>query len=59
MRCFFLKDRQIVAVEFLKTTKDAERIADATVLFAIKGKQKGADGFEVWHGPRFLYRFQE
>jgi hypothetical protein len=59
MRCYLMKNCHITSVEFLKTTEDAERIAEAHKLFEAKGKMKGADGFEVWDGPRFLYRYPE
>jgi hypothetical protein len=59
MRCYFMKSCHITSVEFLTSTKDAERIAEARKLFDTKGTQKGADGFEVWDGPRFLYRYPE
>jgi hypothetical protein len=59
VRCYFMKDCHITSVEFLKATHDAERIAEAHKLFDTKGKLKGADGFEVWDGPRFLYRYPE
>ena len=59
MRCYFMKDCHISGVEFLKTTEDADRIAEAHKLFEAKGRQNGADGFEVWDGPRFVYRYPE
>ena len=59
MRCYFKKGARITAVEFLAKTADDERIAEAIALFMEKGKSRGADGFEVWDGPRFLYRFPE
>ena len=59
MRCFFKKGTRIMAVEFLTRSDDAERIAEAIALFASKGKAGGADGFEVWDGARFFYRFPE
>lgn len=54
-----MSDGHIAAVEFLTTTTDEDRIAEARELFNAKGKPRGADGFEVWDGPRFLYRFPE
>ena len=33
--------------------------AEARALFADKGEPAGADGFEVWDGKRFVYRFPE
>ncbi len=52
-----MKNGQIAAVEYLTKTDDDERIAEASGLFTLKGVPRGADGFEVWDGPRFLYRF--
>ena len=59
MRCYFKTGARITSVEFLTRSDDAERIAEATALFASKGKASGADGFEVWDGKRFVYRFPE
>jgi hypothetical protein len=59
MRCYFLKDGHIAAVELLKTISDADRIAESRELFKIKGKPRGADGFEVWDRRRFIYRYPE
>lgn len=59
MRCFFMRAGRIESVEFLTTQSDADRIAEATGLFEKKGKPNGADGFEVWDGSRFLYRFPD
>jgi hypothetical protein len=59
MRVYFMRDGHIGAVEFLKSAKDAARIDEARQLFETVGKPKGADGFEVWDGPRFIYRFPE
>jgi hypothetical protein len=49
----------IAAVEFLKATDDAERIAEAKALFVANALKYYADGFEVWDGPRFVHRFPE
>ncbi len=59
MRCYFKKGARITAVEFLTKAGDAERIVEAWALFDARGKPGGADGFEVWDGARFLYRFPE
>ena len=59
MRCYFMSDGHIVAVELLAATTDEGRIAEARELFNVKGKPQGAEGFEVWDGPRFVYRFPE
>jgi hypothetical protein len=59
MRCYFMKQCHIFKVEFLEAKDDAGRIAEARALFEEKASQIGADGFEVWDGPRFLYRYPE
>jgi hypothetical protein len=57
MRVYFMRDGHIAGVEFLNETSDDGRIAEAATLFESKGKPKGAEGFEVWDGARFVYRF--
>jgi len=57
MRCYFMKSGHITAVEFLQGDNDEDRIRQAMGLFEEKGKLAGAEGFEVWDGPRFVYRF--
>jgi hypothetical protein len=59
MRCYFLKDGHIVAVELLETISDAARIAESLELFGTMGKLRGSDGFEVWDRRRFIYRYPE
>jgi hypothetical protein len=59
MRCYFMRGGRIAAVEFLTATTDQGRIAESLELFETKGMPTGAEGFEVWDGPRFLYRFPE
>ena len=58
MRCYFMRDGRIAAVEFLdqNTEKnDEERVARSLELYAEKGMPAGADGFEVWEGPRQVH----
>ena len=57
MRCYFMKDGHIAAVEPLTQTTDEGRIAEARELYRLKGEPRGAEGFEVWDGGRFVYRF--
>ena len=52
-----MKRGRIAAVEFLTKTANEDRIAESKELFDSIGKPKGADGFEVWDGPRFIYRY--
>ncbi len=59
MRCYFIIDGRIGDVEFLKEASDEGLITQARELFDLKGKPRGAEGFEVWDGPRFLYRYPE
>lgn len=59
LRCFFIKDGHIVAVEFLTSTDDSARVAEARRLFEKLGRQHGADGFEVWDRGRFVARFPD
>jgi hypothetical protein len=59
MRCYFMRDGHIQAVEFLAATDDAGRIAEARQAFEASGERVHADGFEVWDGARFVYRFPE
>jgi hypothetical protein len=57
MRCFFMKNGRICGVEYLQETADSSRIAEARELFETRGLPIGAEGFEVWDGTRFVYRF--
>lgn len=57
MRCYFLKDGHIAAVEQLDPGSDADLIRKAGELFKIKGEPRGAHGFEVWDHSRFVYRY--
>ena len=57
MRCYFMKDGHITKVEMLSENNDEGRIKQARELFDAQGKQLGADGFEVWDGGRFVFRF--
>jgi hypothetical protein len=59
MRCFFTQNGRIRTVDLLSPTDDPSRIEEAHRLFETKGNEWGADGFEVWDGRRFLYRFPE
>jgi hypothetical protein len=59
MRCYFMRGGHIAGVEFLTATTDEGRIAESLELFEAKGMTSGAEGFEVWDGPRFVYRFPE
>lgn len=54
-----MKNGHISAVEFLSGTDDQALINEARKLFDASGRQRGADGFEVWDGPRFVSRYPE
>lgn len=55
MRCYFMRDGHIGAVELLTDTSDAAAIAEAQALFEQR-KGKFA-GFEVWDRARFVHRY--
>jgi hypothetical protein len=52
-----MKGGHIVAVELLDESDDAGRIKRAMELFDLKCDECGAEGFEVWDGRRFVFRF--
>lgn len=55
MRCYFMRDGHIGAVEMLTDASDAAAIAQAQALFE-RCKDKFV-GFEVWDRARFVYRY--
>ena len=55
MRCYFLRNARIEAVELLKPGPDENLIEQGKALFRERASQ-GYDGFEVWTGRRFVYR---
>jgi hypothetical protein len=57
MRCFFMRDGRICAVEFLQESGDSQRIDEAHKLFAARREAMNLEGFELWDGTRFVYRF--
>lgn len=59
MRCYFMRGGHIQAVELLSALDDAGRIEEARRLFQTSAKAQNAEGFEVWDGPRFIYRYPE
>lgn len=59
MRCYLMKNGHIFAVEPLQEASDEARIQTSRELFEAKGLPRGADGFEVWDGPRFVYRYPD
>jgi hypothetical protein len=57
MRCYFIKDGRIAAVEMLQEADDERLVSQSKELFELNGKPRGAEGFEVWDGGRFVYRY--
>lgn len=55
MRCYFMRDGHIGAVELLTDASDVAAIAQAQALFEER-KNKFA-GFEVWDRARFVHRY--
>jgi hypothetical protein len=57
MRCYFMRGSKIANVEFLKDgSSDDELIQQALAVFEAHSQQ-AYDGFEVWDGKRFVYRY--
>src|SRR5579883_2045791 len=57
MRCYFMKDGRIFAVEELTGPTDKELIDQGRELFNGRGLALGAEGFEIWDHARFVYRY--
>ena len=57
MRCNLLKNGRIDFVELLQGADDNGLVAQGRQIFESKGKPRGAQGFEVWNGPRLIYRW--
>ena len=55
MRCYFLRNARIEAVELLKPGSDENLIEQGKALLRERTSQ-GYDCFEVWTGRRFVYR---
>jgi len=55
MRCYFLRNARIEALELLPPGPDEKLIEQAKALFRDRARQ-GFDSFEVWTGRRFIYR---
>jgi hypothetical protein len=54
-----MRNDHIDGVEILSATDDAGKIAQARKLFESRCRTLQTDGFEVWDGARFVYRFPE
>ena len=59
MRCYFIRQGHIVSVALLDDKDDSGRIAQSRKLFERLGGGMDADGFEVWDGKRFVYRYPQ
>jgi hypothetical protein len=57
MRCFFLKGGHIIAVQLLNADTDDGLVDQAKAAFYANGGRSAADGYEVWDGKRFIFRF--
>jgi hypothetical protein len=58
VRCYFLRNARIEAVELLEPGPDENLIEQARALFQDRASQ-GYECFEVWTGRRFVYRSSE
>jgi hypothetical protein len=57
MRCYFLRDGHIKAVEELKATSDVEAILEALILLRTNQQSPGSfTAVEVWDHARVVYR---
>ncbi len=54
MRCYFLKDGHIVAVEELTGLSDQQAVAKAHILYS--QRTDGIESFEVWDRARVIVR---
>lgn len=58
MRCYFLRDNKIEAVYLLAGGSDDDLVHQARHIFD-KFAGPEIQGFEVWEGRRFIYRYPE
>lgn len=56
MRCYFMRGSRIAGVEYLKGAQDEDLIQQALAVFQAHARD-AYDGFEVWDGKRFVYRY--
>jgi hypothetical protein len=57
MRCYFIRNGRIAAVEELPGLEDEEAVVQANSLYL--DRKRLYDGFEVWDRTRFLIRYPE
>jgi hypothetical protein len=56
MRCYFMRNEHIVAVELLgEGISDATAVTSAKALFVGCQRERRYDGFEVWDRARRVY----
>jgi hypothetical protein len=55
MRCFFMVNGHIQAVEVLTASSDDDAVSQAFALFRERGQS--FDGFEVWDRARLIHRY--
>jgi hypothetical protein len=58
MRCYFMRDGHIQAVEVLRATSDEAAIKEAHELFRHHSARRFV-GFEVWDQARFVHRYSD
>lgn len=56
MRCYFMHGSRIANVELLSEGSDDDLIRQALSVFEGHAAQ-AYDGFEIWSGKRFVYRY--
>ena len=57
MRCFFMKQGHITAVELLPGLNDAEAVKKSHELFEARKNEAGYEGFEVWQEARVVFQY--
>lgn len=57
MRCYLIRRGRIETVKMLGIGTDADLVAQAEEQFKNYGGAESYEGFEVWSGSRFVYRF--
>lgn len=57
MRCYLVRKGHIAAVEVLDGASDEAVIEKARAIF--EERKTDYEGFEVWEGPKFVYRYPE
>jgi hypothetical protein len=55
MRCYFLRNGRLEAVELLQSGPDEALISEASALFRARFMED-YECFKVWSGRRFVYR---